>query len=410
MGHATRLFAPLLASLIVATVPCLRSQEIPRPAEAPHEQTGKEKEQGTKEKAAEDKRAEDLREYSAGHFRVQAKEGERFLTREERERMQQQLASTVHIRWEENKQGGFDAFIGGTLTTGADGKPLTAAEVQALYVNKGRAVVHEGPLTHNPQWEKAFAPFERTVIHDEKSANQTPEQIAAAAYLGERALNASNCVVLNALPHKTGSNFSAEQKRMRIGGNSHEWQQLQDTIHEQSTGLTTMRATKNALFQELNKGTGDVVMIYAHFDGAYLYLPDAEGGPTTQKEGRISMEEFRKGLVDRQKDGEARNRVIVLIACNGASPVQTETGYQSIASIFLEKGLGGAVFASNHPFNASNIPTLLKNLSSGKRLRQSFTGSLSQIVELRPDAGSHAIAAHFAAESLIQEGLGTSGE
>jgi len=406
MRHGTRLFVPLLASLIVTTGPCLRSQEVPHPAETLHEQTRKE----TEQKTEEEKRTEELQKYSAGHFSVRANKGEPFLTPQERERMQQQLASTVHIRWRENKQGGFDAFIGGKLTTGADGKPLTAAEVQSLYVNKGRAVVHEGDLTHNPQWEKAFAPFERTVIHDEKSANQTPEQIAAAAYLGERGLNASNCVVLNALPHKTGSDFNVERTRMRIGGEGDEWQHLQDTIHEQSAGLHTMRATKDALFQELNKGTGDVVMIYAHFDGTYLYLPDAEGGPTNQNEGRISMEEFRKGLIDRQKDGKARKRVIVLVACNGASPVKTEKGYQSIASIFLEKGIGGAVFASNHPFNASDIPTLLKNLSSGKPLRQSFTGSLSQIVELGPDASSLAIAEHFASEHLMQEGPGTAGE
>jgi hypothetical protein len=143
---------------------------------------------------------------------------------------------------------------------------------------------------------------------------------------------------------------------MRIGGEAHDWQQLNDDIANESRRFQPARtATKATLLDEFNHGTSNVILLYAHFDGFTLHMPDHNG-----RDGvGVTLDDI-KALADRP---DAKDRVIILVACNTA---KSKAGDSSLVSLLLKKRLARAVLATALPYDARRIPAFLNSISAGE--------------------------------------------
>jgi hypothetical protein len=277
----------------------------------------------------------------------------------------------VEVLWKAtpNPAGGRDykAYVAGK--DGGAPHFLSQSDLQALY-NSSTPVVNSGDVPHGSRWQQLTANHgEKVVIHEERSANAKWNDIAGAVELAGKPLNPANTRVFNALPQESSAAASQrERHRMQIVGTGEAWKAVNERIRHETDGFHTEVADKKALLDELHYGHSSVIVVYAHFDGQRLYLPGAEGGT-------LSVDEIAK--IDRVGDPAVRDRVIILAACSTAAP--TDSG--SLASLLLQKGIARTVLATDHPYDARDIPDLMARLRSGKPVRESG-GQLRQYVEL----------------------------
>lgn len=359
-----RVVAALLPVLVFApALIALRAQEGPRP-EAPRGSEGDRNatDQDRKQQEELDKRAKE-------GFSVQARPGERLTTLEERaeERLH---PKPLEIHWEKNS-GGNPRYLAYRIE---DGKQtlLTQPQILALY-HDGQRVLNTGVATQDPAWHKFTAPLaDQTIVHEEESANRSNADLDWAMEVAGRPLDPAKTVVFSALPQQSAPRASfKERQRMQIGGSGEAWTQLNGRIEKSGAKFAPAKvATKDALLKEFEQGTSNVILVYAHFDGNILHMPDADGKPG---EG-ISMADFA-ALADRP---DAKDRVIILVACSTARAAPGDT---SLVSLLLKKRLARVVFATAFPIDAQHIPDFLKNLSAG-RLPTQADPQLRQYVEL----------------------------
>jgi hypothetical protein len=261
-------------------------------------------------------------------------------------------------------------------------RALSVDDVRTLYQSH-RPLVQTGAATQEAAWHEFTRQYSvDTITHEDASANRNWTEISDAVNLGNRRLDPKNTVIFNALPQQIGEGFGREQRRMKIGGNAKAWGDLNEKIRSSAGEFATRIATKQDLLHELDSGTSSVVILYAHFDGQHLYMPDPHGGTGE----RISVDEF-KALKDRTGDPAVKNRVVVLAVCSTAAKPAGGAGAAvggppaSLVSLLLRKGIGRTVFATQFPYDARQIPELMQRLSSGAGPRAGG-GQLWQYVEL----------------------------
>jgi hypothetical protein len=255
--------------------------------------------------------------------------------------------------------------------TGTEQRPLSLQGLEDLY-KTGSPIVNTGDVPHGENWHKfIFGHSDQTVIHEKDSANRDLRAIAEATALAGRPLDPGTTKVFNALPQETHPASSLrERTRMGIAGSQTAWGAMNAQIKSASQGFSSHVADKTALFNELQYGRANVIVIYAHFDGTRLYLPGAAGGT-------LSIDEIAR--IDRTKDPAVRERVIVLAACSTAYHFSNSA---SLASVLLQKGIARTVLATDRPYDARGIPDLMTHLGARTPLREAG-GQLLQYVELR---------------------------
>jgi hypothetical protein len=253
-----------------------------------------------------------------------------------------------------------------------------------------KALVHSGPIVHSGEvpsvdnLEKLTGSRGAdTVIHESSSANRDPAEIDHAEKLGRLPLNPGNTHIFNALPQETGVAAST-QERTRMGlqrtGTPEAWRRVNDEIERTTEGFPRAVATREAILEELQHGSSDVIVLYAHFDGERLHLPGKDG---TLKENSISVDEIAR-MQSRSGDPKVRDRVIVLVSCNGATQIKGH----SLAEAILAKGIARTVFATDKPYDARQIGELMTQIKAQAPIREAG-GQLHQYVELRRPAGLH---------------------
>jgi hypothetical protein len=261
----------------------------------------------------------------------------------------------VEIHWEADPTG--KALYAPYRIDGDQRIGLKQSDISDLY-KSGENVLHTGPGTQDRAWHKFFiSKFPAaTIIHERESANQNQADLHWATEVARRPVDPAKTVIYNATPQQRESLlFASEKARMRIGGEAEGWAGLNDEIAKRSIGFPPARvATRQALLNELATGTSNLILVYAHFDGATLHMPDAAG---RQGVG-ITLDDIN-ALADRP---DARDRVIVLVAC---STGKATAGDSSLVSLLLKKRLARAVLATALPYDAQRIPAFLQSLSAG---------------------------------------------
>ena len=225
----------------------------------------------------------------------------------------ERVAAAMHggaaIYWSKPEPYKYSATsVGVTFTP--ETPPLQASELKQLYKSSS-FIVHFGEVPQGPKFDEITQGFlGRTVIHEMGSANDTSEKITNAIELSNVRLSPNTTKIFNALPYeRNGKCSQAELKRMRILGNRQAWESLNKQINALSVGWQSYAANKADILKELETGTNQDLIIYAHFDGTYLYLPGAEGE-------KISLSEIE--AVRRREDSLAARRTIILAACGTA--------------------------------------------------------------------------------------------
>lgn len=256
-------------------------------------------------------------------------------------------------------------------------RPLASDQLHALY-NSGAAIVNSGDVPNGANWAALTGNKGAvTVIHEKDSLNSNWNQISQATALGDRPLPPEQTVIFNALPQETTPLASEhELRRMNIVGSTAAWKQLNEQIRRTSAGIHSQVATRQALLSELTNGSSDVIVVYAHFDGKLLHLPGGSAANHARlADYTISLEDL--AAINRTAK-PAKNRVIVLASCSTAAhPSNTN----SLVQILLKQGIAGTVLATDKPYDARNIPTLMTQLKNKVPLRQAG-GQLRQYVEL----------------------------
>jgi hypothetical protein len=281
----------------------------------------------------------------------------------------------IHVIWK-HTPGAYNAYL--------DGRLLQRSELQQLYAG-ALPVVNSGDVPRGGAWNQLTANTGHlVVIQEPHSANRTLGDIDHATRLGSRPLDPARTRVFNALPNETEVAASKrERDRMGIVGSREAWVNVNHRIRQESSALHSQIADKKGLLEELQHGNSHVVILYAHFDGQKLFLPGA-GGAT------LSIDEIAS-LANRADDPAVQDRVIVLAACGTAADANRAipmVDSRSLASLLLEKGIARTVLATDRPYDAREIPALMKRLASGTPLREAG-GQLRQYVEVNRPARLH---------------------
>lgn len=224
------------------------------------------------------------------------------------------------------------------------------ASFEALFDDNPQLIIinHHGQLLPR-KWFQVIKDSRRPyAIVTPDSPNQDFLGARAAAELGDRPIQPNAVHILSALPKLDGW-FSGywELHRMNLElGQRDAWERLLSNIRSQSLPVPINEASKDSLRNELLYGNDDFVLVIAHNDGHFVYLPGS-GGP-------ISFDEFR-----RLQRSDAPNRTIVLVTCNGGARNESP---RSLADILLQNKLAKTVFASETDIDANDVPALLRDL------------------------------------------------
>jgi hypothetical protein len=253
---------------------------------------------------------------------------------------------------------------------GSAQRSLRSAELEELF-HSGATVVSSGDVPNGPQWRDFTKGYPGQVVtHEPESANRDRRAIAEAVALGDKPIDLATVKVFNALPQETDFEPSVKERGlMQIGGTTRAWELINQRIIAASAGFSSEVATRKALLDELQYGNSSVIVVYAHFDGNQLYMPGSNGQTVT-------VDDIAK--IVRTRDSRVASRVIVLAACStAAKPPNT----RSLTSVLLQKGIARTVWATDHPYDARDIPDLLKRLKAQTPLRKAG-GQLQQYVNL----------------------------
>ena len=403
-----QIFRKVLLTSGLLLLPMLaRGQAHPVP-EVPHVEQEIPRE-GQERQPSERRPEEQMKEAEGKNFEVQAETGEKFETKEERRKEQEELSGhitgtpeemarvwdslltrrlaeltrepTPVVVWKRvvNPNGTvkYDAYLkDGTAPSGE--RWLSADGLHALE-NGGRPVVHEGEIPSGAEWGakwEAFTGLHRNLaVHVPESANREPHEIAEATALGTLVLQPARVKIFNALPNeRTAERSAVERRRMGLErtGTVEDWSGLNDRIRKSTEGTFQMQtATRQAVLEELRHGSSDDILLYAHHSKGRIYLGGAD---TKTGDGMITLEDLA-GIV-RRGDPAVAHRRIVLVACRTADV--GEAG--SIARKLLQNGIARTVFATDKPYDAREIPALLERLKS--QSLQQGGGQLKQYVRL----------------------------
>jgi hypothetical protein len=187
----------------------------------------------------------------------------------------------------------------------------------------------------------------------EGSGNRETAEVLTAARLGQKRFEAANAELLDGLPNlRRGILGLWDSWRMNLAFSvRHEWRQFRRDLRLPAQ-VATRQATARDVMNALRVEHKDILLVVAHNDGRYVYLPSGE---------RIAFADI--GSVRREV---APHRVVVLITCKGASKNE---GLDSIAKLILDNRLARSVFASEDFVDARNLPNILSRLLEAPSLR-----------------------------------------
>jgi len=355
-----------LLALALLPLASAAQMEVPRPVEASHPI-----------EAPHPIEADRLSRSPGSGGRIVLEPGEHLRVSRERDVFEHELGHPpVQILWKKsmgaNHQIKYDAFRQDPNTPPPgiwiDGNALMAIQ------NSHEPVIHTGEVPSGPKWQEFTSTHNNVVIHPSGSQNANLASITLASALGATMLEPRTTRIFNALPQQTDAAASLRE-RHRMGldhtGTAEAWRSVNDEIRATTKGYETHVATRQALLDELQHGSSDVVIVYAHFDGKMLHLPGDAG---TLAENTITVSDLAK--MNRVGDPAVRERIIVLAACSTASPVNG----QSLAQVLLKTGIARTVFATDRPYDAREIGDLMTRLKSNSV--RSAGGQLHQYVEL----------------------------
>lgn len=354
----------------------------PHPVEAPHpgEAPGADgtRRNRTAEEIEEEERDPELKKLHETPSSFKIKPGERIRFRNEEYHFLEALKQPpVTIVWRKvltpDHRIKYDAFRPdpGVPPPGTwlDADTLTGIQ------KSGISVVHSGDIPSGPIWNTFTAAHTNVAVKLPGSQNDTPDAIKLAAALGVVKLAEIDTRIFNALPQATDPVASAKE-RTRMGlqrtGTVEDWKNVNEGIKDHTAGMHAEVATRAALLEELQHGTSDVVIVYAHFDGKALHLPGETG---SLADHTITVAELAK--MNRVGDPTVKQRIIVLAACSTAAPVEG----RSLAQVLLKTGIARTVFATDRPYDAREIPALMSRLA--QQPVRAAGGQLRQYVDLR---------------------------
>lgn len=188
------------------------------------------------------------------------------------------------------------------------------------------------------------------------SRNVSTAQLVAASAMVERQLDPQRAEVLNALPRvRSGILGLWDAWRMELPlSMRHEWRKFGEEV-TMPTEIPSQPASAKAILSSLSEGTRDVLLVVAHNNGTYIYLPTGE---------RVAFAEIKS-----LKRAVAPERVVVLLTCRGAV---SQKGTGSLAETILNNGLATSVFAADDVVDARKIPEILSSLASEKSMHSAL--------------------------------------
>ena len=196
---------------------------------------------------------------------------------------------------------------------------LTDAEIR-VYLRSSRRVIFYGSEVPEAFRQSSTDTGIEYVRGAERSANATPDQHLAAAGLGDGRLDPARAELLDGLPNiREGILGLWDTLWMNLPFSArHEWRDFRRDI-ELPRGVPSRPATARNVTEGLTAGTQDILLVVAHNDGDYLYLPSRE---------RIKLRDI--AALTR---AEPPDRVVVLITCKGA--LRQEGLASSLAEMIL---------------------------------------------------------------------------
>lgn len=372
LAPATALLAFALLAVLPAAALAMPQIEAPHPAPHPAE-APRPGEHATDRDHPED---EATGAHEFGTFKLAP--GERLRVPREEEAFDRAMAQQpVTIYWK--KTIGADHRIKYDAYREDPGAPPPGTWVDASTLTRiqssGLPVVHTGEIPTGPTWQAFTSSHSNVAVQLRGSQNSSPEALKLAGALGVTTLATGHTRIFNALPQATDP-AASQRERSRMGlqrtGTVADWKAVNEGIREKTEGLKVEVARRSEILEELEHGSSDVVIIYAHFDGRMLHLPGESG---SLADNTISVAELAK--MNRVGDPAVKERIIVLAACSTASPVEG----QSLAQVLLKTGIARTVFATDRPYDAREIPGLMTRLRS-QPVRDAG-GQLRQYVELQ---------------------------
>jgi hypothetical protein len=193
-------------------------------------------------------------------------------------------------------------------------------------------------------------------------------EATAAAALVSKKFNPSEVSLFDALPSEAGTvRGRLELSRMGLPARPKDWLTARQQIRAAANGISIHTATKPALIKELTEGNATFLLVIAHSDSNYLYLPGVNGG-------RLSLSELNQ--IQRQ---DAPHRVIVLLACKAGD---VNNSVASIAEVILKNKLATAVLAASNYVYAADLSSMIAAFVTSGKLGGAFPG-LRTIVENR---------------------------
>lgn len=232
------------------------------------------------------------------------------------------------------------------------GKSLASVELRVFLRASGRVVCYcpELPEAFREAIAETSIEYVRGI---EQSANNTTAMRLSAAQLGERRFDAARAEMFDALPNiRLGLLGLWDTWRMNLNfADRFEWRKFREEV-KVPEGIPTRAATARDFIDALRNGEKDVLLVIAHNDGTFLYMPSGQ---------KIAFSDIAA-----LKRAVTPERVVVLITCEGATPHQN---LASLAQLLLQNRLARSVFASENLVDARQLPSILESLKSSSTLR-----------------------------------------
>jgi hypothetical protein len=234
----------------------------------------------------------------------------------------------------------------------------------------GRAqVVVRGSEPPPRGWDPASAALpggsERQIVvqRSGRSPKSQQEEFDAAIRMLRSPVDLASIKVFNALP-KTLS----EVRRAGVRGSVADWASVNQQIATalSAASISSQRATKDSLIQELTEGDSNLLVLFAHNPGQGIALSNGRGD-------MLSVSELR-GI----RRHAAPQRAVLLVVCGSGSVDKQDA---SIAEVLLQNKLATAVLASSEALDARRMPDAIRRFAGTRQLLEFVPFNLNPIVE-----------------------------
>jgi hypothetical protein len=208
----------------------------------------------------------------------------------------------------------------------------------------------------------------------EGSANNTQALRLSAMQHGERSFDPQRAELLDGLPNiRPGILGVWDAWRMNLDFRQRgDWVDFRRNL-ELPAAIPTRPASARELMKNLREGEKDVLLVVAHNDGTFVYMPNRE---------RVAFSDIAS-----LKRDVAPDRAVVLITCEGA---KLNEQLQSLTQILLQNRLARTVYASESAVDARQLPDILRQLSGPGTYRDALRKfRFDQFVEYRHDHSIH---------------------